>query len=119
MLYDSSDYLSKAETREIHARAKASGWVKFYGNSFILKNGTIIGLMSYDTPICDLYTDDNYIYFNYRAFEYSSSTSRHISKFLEKFTGGKLGFYECKNFIQNADIGEVRLSENGYYIVCL
>lgn len=119
MLYDSSDYLSRTETREIHARAKAAGWTKFYGNSFVKKDGTIISLMSYGTPICDFYTSDNRIDFNYRAFEYSASTSRHISRFLDKFTGGKLGFYECKNFIQIADIGEIRLSENGYYIVCL
>ena len=115
MMYDGYDYLSAEDYRKVCK--PSDGWRKYRGASKIKQGNGYVHLMSYDTPIASFYTpcfegdrervmlgNSPTLHVNYRAFEYSRTTCRHFSKFLDEFVG--VDYHTLKKFVEGAALGE-------------
>ena len=98
MIYDRSDYLSKAEYAKMskvpdgctklmgtaYTKAEVFGEGSLFAAQFGISHGMSTTLYSYDVPICDYCA--NILLLDTHAFEYSRTTCRHLSEFLKRYT---------------------------------
>lgn len=117
MMYDAWDSLERDEVSKLNKVAKQNNWTRLRGSSWVSVQGGVSTLISYETVICDYDPTNNRIVFNYRAFEFSNTTCRHISLFLDRYTNG-VNYQECKKCINDMIVGEVREMSNGTEIMC-
>ena len=101
MMYDRYDYLSREQTSNLQRDMRGAGMKRYHGNSFINQNGDDVELYSYKTFIASWNKGNGILWVNGGAFDYSATTCRHISKFLQDYTD--LDYYEVKGWITFAD----------------
>lgn len=119
MMKYSSDYLSREETRELNKRHE--NCKRLRGNSWVFDNApNEVTLISYDKVIAKWKQGAKphpQLWIVWDAFECSATTSRHLSMFIREYTNGCVSFQDCKTFITDAEIYEIK-QINGIVIVC-
>ena len=96
--------------------------VKLRGNSFVKHEGSKVCMRSYDTPICDYDVNTATLYVTPFAYEYSNTTCRHISVFINKYVPAvacdNVTYAMIKDFVTYAGIGESKIFD-GLTVVVL
>lgn len=80
-------------------------------NAWIERDNGVVRLMSYDTLICEVHTDFRYILLS-PAARCSSTTIRHLSKFLRGFG---ISYFDAKSVLVDPEYKPVT-TENGFKI---